>query len=937
MTDQGIPQLRVRTEFSFKRTFAPVKLVAERLAEIGAPAAGIVDAGTWGHVKADAAFRAAGVTPMYGREVPITLENGMKRTAWVLARDIRGFYQFSSELEAHPDCAERLLADYAPSLVRFAGSAVGVAGNQIFDFVDLNPGSGAFARQTIAAMRHGMPMVLTSDAYYPSERYADTFTALCNEERLTRQTIMSGSEMALEFASLLNEGEFHAAVANTRHVAACQAYGQELPRAPIISVQGNLAAMAYAGKASRLAKGHLSSWPDAYEERLARELTIIAEKGFDSYFIVVADLIAWAKERMLVGPGRGSSAGSLVCYLLGITEIDPMPHGLLFERFIDINRSDLPDIDIDFNDQKRDMVFDYLADKYGPNNVARLGNVNTYQPKSLMNPRLCARLGIADRDRFDFLANLIDYEKGDARAGHSMEDTMSQTDAGRKFIDANPGAACIAPAENHASHSGVHAAGVIVCQEPVTHFCTVGADGIAQIDKPDAETLNLLKIDALGLTTLGIIEDAGVVTADELYAIKFDDQEVFDVINNGRVSAVFQFEGGAQKELARQIHFDDFRAMDHATALARPGPLGSGAAQKYVERRAGREPVEYLHPSLEPILADTFGVILYQEQVMMICREIGGFDWATVSKVRKAVSSSKGREAFDKHWDEFATGAAARGMTPRQAGELWDEMRTFGAYGMNRAHTCAYAAIGYWCAWMKKHHGLAYAAAALRSSKGDEQTVALLRDMHAEGVPYVAFDMMLSRENWSVQNGKLVGGYQNLVGFGPAKSAQAIEARDAGAMSEKLIARIQAAHVKFSDLYPIQNAYGDIIANPENYGCREGSVVSFLDRLPDEGSVLLIARIAEIRQGDFNDPSRVKKRGGKLSRGHTKFTDFMVCDDTGGPFMTRLERDEHQRLSHFASRLEKNDVLMIRGARVQGFNLIKILGLRCLNRPEIFE
>lgn len=930
----GISQLRVRTEFSFRRTFAPIELIADRLAELGTPAAGIVDPNTWGHVRWARALEARGIKPLFGREVPIPLENGMKPTAWVLARDLKGFYQFSSELEASPERAVALLIEYREALVRFAGGAVDLFGHDTFDYADISPGSGIMARR---ALKSGLPLVLTSDNYYPAERHESTFGVIANEGRVTRQTIASAAELALTLGVELGDAKYCRAIVNSGIVAQ-NLPALKLPRAPIISVPGNLRELVEAGRVSRLARGHLAAWPDAYQARLDRELSVIEEKGFDSYFIVVADLIAWAKTQMLVGPGRGSSAGSLVCYLLGITEIDPIPHGLLFERFIDINRADLPDIDIDFNDQKRDLVFDYLGQKYGAQNVARLGNVNTLKPKSAAN-KVCEKFGIPDRDKFDLLAALIDYEDGDARAGHSLEDTLAQTPEGRAFTERHPGAAeCLGLIEQHASHSGVHAAGVVVCQEPITHFCTVGADGIAQIDKPDAESLNLLKIDALGLRTLGIIEDAGVVTPEELFALKFDDQEVFDVLNKRRFASIFQFEGGAQRGLSEKIYFDDFRTMDHTTALARPGPLGSGAAHKYVERKAGREPVEYIHESLGPLLQDTFGVILYQEQVMSICHEIGGFDWKTVSLIRKAVSSSKGREAFDKFWPEFERGAASKGLTPRQALEVWEEMRTFGAYGMNRAHTCAYAAISYWCAWMKRYHGLDYAAATLRHAKDDVQTVAILRDMHAEGVPYVAFDPERSGENWRVQDGKLVGGFQNLVGFGPAKAAAAIAEREQyGALQEKTLARVAKAHVKFADLYPLQSEYADIIADPESFGCRPGSVISYLEALPEAGGVLLIAKIAEKRAGDFNDPARVKKRGGKLSRGYTRFLDLMVTDDTGGPFMTRLERDQHQSFGRRAEQLEKGDVVMIRGERVANFNLVKIIGIRCLTRPEIFQ
>ena len=217
--------------------------------------------------------------------------------------------------------------------------------------------------------------------------------------------------------------------------------------------------------------------------------------------------------------------------MLRITEVNPLDHDLLFERFIDLNRSDLPDIDIDFSDTKRDMVFEYLAERYGRRNVARIGNVSTLKARSVI-ARVTERLGIPEKEKFDVLNVLVEYSSGDARYGHALEDTLSQTDPGRRFAAKYPEAAVMFELENHASHTSVHAAGVIVCNDAIADYCTVGPDGVAHLDKPDTERLNLLKIDALGLRTLGVIEDAGVVTGGQLYALQLNDPEVFRVFND---------------------------------------------------------------------------------------------------------------------------------------------------------------------------------------------------------------------------------------------------------------------------------------------------------------------------------------------------------------------------------------------------------------------
>lgn len=924
-----IPQLRCRTEFSFRSVYGQIGKVAAALAELGAPAAGIVDGGTWGHVRWAKELRNRGVKPLFGTELTVAQPDGRRPVAWALAEDTRAFYRFSTAARQKDADIAALFAE-ARGVIRFAGAAL--TDPETFDYIDLNPASPLQQRAALRLhQRTGKPLVITSDNAYPRKEDYSAFMAIVAKERTTPQHLLTLEEMRQHIAVLDNE-QFAAAVRNTFEVA--ERCASELPTAPIIRVDGDLRALAEEGKRRRLALGHLAAWPEEYEARLQRELALVEQKRYASYFLVVADLVQWAKRRMLVGPGRGSSAGSLLCYLLGITEIDPIPHQLLFERFIDVSRSDLPDIDIDFSDTKRDQVFDYLADKYGRENVARIGNVNTLRARSVI-AEVCKRFGIPEREKYDVLNVLIEYSSGDSRYGHALEDTMSQTEPGRRFMAAHPEAAVMYELENHAWHTGVHAAGVIVCNEPISDYCTVGADGVVQADKPDTERLNLLKIDALGLRTLGVIEDSGVVTAEQLYALKLDDPEVFRIFNEGKYSGIFQFEGQAQRRVAAQVHIDSFRKIDHVTALARPGPLGGGASGKYIARAAGREPISYRHPSMQEYLSRTMGVVLYQEQVMRICFEMGQFSWEVVAEIRKAMSGRKGKEYFDRRGQEFVDGAARIGVPEADAREIWSEICTFGAWGMNASHTVSYGVISYWCAWMKRYHPLEYAAACLRSAKDDDQTMEILREITREGVPYVPFDPDLSDVNWSVQNGKLVGGFMNLVGFGPAKAVAAVEARRLGRMDDKLRARIAAARVKFSDLYPLQRTYAALYADPEAHGCRPGSRVLRLNELPEGGDVLTIVRVIRKELRDENETVRLARRDGKRVEGQSLFLDIFATDDTGIPFTLRIDRFKFERIGRAAAaKLQEGDDLLVRGRVIPNFNMIKVERMKCLNRPE---
>jgi DNA-directed DNA polymerase III PolC len=922
-----IPQLRVRTEFSFRQAFGQVGKVVAALKDIGCPAAAIVDGGTWGHPKFAKECAKQGVRPMFGSEFVIPQDDGRKPVAWALAEDTRQFYNFSTAARQEGADIYSLFAE-AKGVIRFAGAAL--LDPELFDYIDLNPASKL---QQMRAMqlhkRTGKPLVITSDNAYPAPKDYAAFMAIISRNKETPQHILLMEEMWESLKGMLTWDQFAEAVDNTHEVAARCA--SVLPTAPIIKVEGDLRELATAGKQIRLELGHIKEWTPEYEARLQRELKMIAEKQYESYFIVVADLVSWAKRRMLVGPARGSSAGSLVCYLLRITEVDPLPHELLFERFIDVSRSDLPDIDIDFNDQKRELIFDYLAEKYGRANVARIGNVNMLKPRSLL-AEACKRFGIPDHDRFNLVNVLENHSSGSSLFGKGLDHALTTTDIGKDFARRYPAAKVIGEAENHAWHTGVHAAGVIVCNDPISDYCTVGADSVAHIDKPDSEALNLLKIDALGLRTLGVLEDSGVVTNELLYALTLDDPEVLDIFNQQKYSGIFQFEGHAQRSVATEIDVNSFSRIDHITALARPGPLGGGAAAHYINRAAGREEVTFRHPSMAEYLSQTMGVVLYQETVMRICFEMGKFNWAVVSEIRKAMSASKGVEYFNRRGAEFLEGATSQGIPEADARLIWDEICTFGAWGMNKSHTVSYSIISYWCAWMKRYHPLEYAASCLRNAKDDDQALEILREITSEGIEYTPFDIDQSEVNWSVKDGRLLGGFMNLVGVGPAKATAAIEARRTGKIDREKFGKME---MKFADLYPLSSKYADLYNDPEKYGCRAGSRVLKANQFPDQGGdVLYLGKLIKKKPRDHNEAVLISKRRGKVYSGPTAFADFTLQDDSGIPIICRVDRYEFEPLGRVA--LDKvvvdEDVILIRGRRIPNFPMIKVERMKVMNR-----
>jgi DNA polymerase III alpha subunit len=627
-----------------------------------------------------------------------------------------------------------------------------------------------------------------------------------------------------------------------------------------------------------------------YAARLDRELKLISEKEFEDYFYVVAEMCQWARDRMIVGPARGSSCGSLVCYLLRITTVDPIPHGLIFERFIDVNRDDLPDIDIDFSDQQRHLVFQHVNELYGAERVARLGTVAMFQPRSAL-----AEVGAAlrlPRWKCDAVAeSLIQRSSGDSRALNTLEDTLKSMPAGRELLEKHPEAIVAARFEGHPRHYSQHAAGIVIAERPVTDFVAVDhRTGATMCDKKDAEDFNLLKIDALGLTQLSVFEDAlemAGLPRDTLEGLSLDDPAAFEALNKAQWSGIFQFNGMALQSLARQFKVESFDDIVSITALARPGPLASGGANEWVLRRNGASPVAYPHEMFQPFLEDTQGIVLYQEQVMEIGRQIGGLSWGDVTALRKAMSKSLGKEFFDQFGGPWKRGAIEKGLDPAKADKVWDDLCAYGSWSFNKSHSVAYGLISYWCCWLKAHHPFEFAAATLSHETDPARQIMMLREMVAEGYDYVPFDQEQSGAKWTVgsRDGKrvLVGPLSAVKGIGPKMVESILSARARGEKIEGRAAKLMAsAKTDIDSLWPIRDAFRRILPDPAERNIHTPPTPIIDVQIQDEDyDALVFCTMSKINPRDENEAVLVAKRGGReITDGKTAYLDLQLTDDT---------------------------------------------------------
>jgi len=648
-------QYRVRTEFNFRRSYGQLIKVIEAGKAIGAKSMAITDPNTFGHVSFYQKMKEAEMLPILGVEMIVkeNLTDDDKRTCLFYAATTEGLSELYGWTTIASGQGNAITFD---DVAQMSDGIVVVAATQVADpileradYIEANPISSIQQRRALELSRAtSTPILPTSDVWYPRAQDRDVANLIGVAMKPSPQWMLSEREAKFYMRALPAD--------------AWKSHDELRERCAGVEllVAENIVHPMDLEKACRKAiKSKIPHWDETYEARLQMELKTIHSKHFDDYFAMLSGMCVHAKKHMLVGPARGSAAGSLVCYLLHITEIDPLEHDLMFERFIDETRYDFPDIDLDFPDEKREIVFQYLRKRYGQHNVAHIGTVSKLKAKSAIGV-VAKALGIPPWETSAVKDAMIERSGGDARAAMCIMDTFETIEIGQEFIKKYPAMKEAALVEDHAWHTGVHAAGALVCNKPVRTYCTVTEEGVAQLDKRDAEAINLMKVDVLGLRTLSLIESTGI----DVRNVPLDDPEAFKILNDSRFVGVFQFEGPALQSICKQIGVHEFEDIVAITSLARPGPLHSGGATTFVNRKLGKEKVESIHPIFDRITAKTQGMVLYQEQVMQLLRQVGNMEWADVQMLRRAMSKSYGLEFFEKFYARFKKGADNNGMDP---------------------------------------------------------------------------------------------------------------------------------------------------------------------------------------------------------------------------------------------------------------------------------
>ncbi len=843
--------LHLHSEYSLVNGMIRLPSLIDQTRTNQMPAVALTDMGNlYGAVKFFNKCMAQGIKPIIGAEVYI--ENPDKVTqpyiAVLLVQDELGYVNLSELLsrgfregqsQGKPIIQKQWLQGKTDGLICLSGGMRGELGGAILasrdnyreqvikDYQALFPNRFYIEIQRVGrpheeeyiaeaaqlAAKFQVPLVATNDAHFMRKEDFDAHEVrVCiNEGRVlndTRRVVHHTAEQYYKSAPEMIElfADIPSAIENTLIIAQrCNfviRMGEYfLPDFPVPegeTIESHLRNESFAGLEvvlhRRFPEGPTPEVRAEYEARMEFELKIIFEMGFPGYFLIVADFIQWAKENDVpVGPGRGSGAGSIVAYALKITDLDPIEHILLFERFLNPERVSMPDFDVDFCIEGRERVIDYVAKKYGRDKVSQIITYGTMAAKGVI--RDVGRVMGMSYGHVDGVAKLIPFDLGITLTKAldqepELKDRYDNEEEITELID------MALKLEGLARNVGKHAGGVVIAPTDLTDFtplyCEHGSDQIvSQYDKDDLETVGLVKFDFLGLKTLTIIDWAvkainaqRQVKGQELLDIAklpLDDKPTYELLKEGLTTAVFQLESSGMKELIKNLKPDQFEDIVALVALYRPGPLGAGMEKVYCDRKHGKEPTTYAHEMLEPILNNTQGIILYQEQVMNIAQEMAGYSLGGADILRRAMGKKKPEE-MAKQREIFQKGADERNVPPEVAKEVFDLMEYFAAYGFNKSHSAAYALVAYQTAWLKAHYPSQFMAACMSADmENTDKVVILLNEATEMGLTVQHPDINLCQYQFVATDDKrVVYGLGAIKGIGRPVIENIIEARDAG-------------------------------------------------------------------------------------------------------------------------------------------------------------
>ena len=677
---------------------------------------------------------------------------------------------------------------------------VEIQANHLPEQEKINPALIELAREM------SLPLVGTNDCHYLSPEDAEAHEVLLcvqsanvmsNEDRWRLGTdqlyVKTPQEMAAEFAHCPQAVRTTLDVAErcTLELSFGNFFFPAYDVEPGQTLDACLDRTARDGLEARLATLRAGAdWDPAaeqtYQDRLGYELHVIGEMGFAGYFLIVADFIGYAKAQGIpVGPGRGSAAGSLVAYALKITDIDPIRYQLLFERFLNPGRKSMPDIDVDFCYERRDEVIRYIKEKYGEDRVAQIITFGTLKGKqAIKDVGRALEFSYGETDR---IAKLYPAPKQGKdfplEAALDMEPRLREVRARGEREEKLFGHAL--KLEGLLRHASKHAAGVVISPTPLVDHLPLYVDKeksvLTQYAGPDVDEIGLIKFDFLGLKTLTLIQDVvqrikeSRGTEVDLDTLPLDDPPTYRLLSKGNTVGVFQMESDGIRKLMRQLKPNCFEDVFAVIALFRPGPLDSGAADQFIRRKNGKERVGYPHPRLEPVLEDTYGVTIYQEQVMQIAQLLGGYSLSDADNLRRAMGKKK-KDVMQAERKKFLDGAARNDIPAKLAGEIFDAMETFAAYGFNKSHAASYALISYQTAYLKTHYPQEFMAALTSLEMGDtNKTYKNMAECRLHGIPVLPPDVNESGDGFTVRGQTIRFGLGAVKGVG-SKAIEVIEA-----------------------------------------------------------------------------------------------------------------------------------------------------------------
>lgn len=810
--------LHVHTNYSLLDGACEIDRLARRLSELGMKSCAITDHGAmYGVIDFYKKMLAYGIKPIIGAEVYMAERTMQDKEPGVddeqyhlvlLAKDIQGYKNlmklvslgFTEGFYYKPRIDMDILAKYSEGLIALSGCLAGripslllkgnfdeakniaLQLNSIFGqdnfFIEVQDHGLLDQRRIIndlirLSQETGIPLVATNDVHYIQKEDAlaqdvlmciQTGKTMDEENRMKFESsefyLKSPEEMASLFSYIPEALENTIRIAESCNVTLD--FGTI--HLPSFRVPEGLTEDEYLNRLCY--KGARERYPEItgeIKQRLDYELETIKKMGYSSYFLIVWDFINFARQNgIMVGPGRGSAAGSLVAYCLYITNIDPLKYNLLFERFLNPERISMPDIDVDFCYERRQEVIDYVVRKYGQDRVAQIVTFGT----------MAARAAIRDVGRVmgypygevDRIAKMVPAE-----LGITIENALTLNPELKKLYEENERIRRLIDIakdlEGFPRHASTHAAGVVISKDPIVEHVPLHKLGdsnvTTQYTMTALEELGLLKMDFLGLRTLTVIRDAiNIIRRTKnveinLDKLPLDDKKVYEMLSQGNTAGVFQLESTGMRNLLKELRPETFQDVAAIIGLYRPGPLGSGAAEDFIKSKNGLKPIKYLHPKLEPILSETYGIILYQEQAMKIAQELAGFSLAQADILRKAMGK-KQQDVMAAQRESFVNGCVKNGIDKVTAEKIFDEISYFAGYGFNKAHSAAYAVIAYQTAYLKAHFPVEYMAALLTSVIDNSDKVAhYINECRHLGIKVLPPDINESYESFTVVSDKI--------------------------------------------------------------------------------------------------------------------------------------------------------------------------------------